>query len=82
MTYLLFTTTSCPKCPAMKEFVRENFAGFSGEILDETKPDFMTKVQEYGVTVAPVLIVFDDDGNEIFRGSEIYEAEDFLNQTP
>ncbi len=79
MNYLLLTTTSCPKCPAMKEFVRENFAGFSGEILDETKPNFMEEVQKYGVTVAPVLLIF-DNGKEVFRGSEIYEVEDFLKQ--
>ncbi len=88
MNYLLFTTTSCPKCPKMKEFVRENLqpalklrstGAVSGEILDETKPNFMEQVQKYGVTVAPVLLIF-KDGEEIFRGSEIYEVEDFLKK--
>lgn len=77
MNYILLTTTSCPKCPAMKEFVSENLAGFSGKILDETNPNFMDQVQKYGVTVAPVLIIFDGE-KEVFRGSEIYEVEDFL----
>jgi glutaredoxin len=79
MNYLLFTTTSCPRCPAMKEFVSKNLAGFSGEILDETASNFMEEVQKYGVTVAPVLLIF-DNGKEVFRGSEIYEVEDFLKQ--
>jgi len=77
MNYLLLTTTSCPKCPAMKKFVSKNLAGFSGEILDETAPNFMAEVQKYGVIAAPVLLIF-KDGKEVFRGSEIYEVEDFL----
>jgi len=77
MNYILLTTTSCPKCPAMKEFVRENLAKFSGEIWDETKPNFLDKARELGITSVPVLIFF-DNGKEIFRGSEPYEAEDFL----
>jgi glutaredoxin len=78
MNYLLLTTTSCPKCPAMKEFIHEKLAGVSGEILDETSSNFIEEIQKYGVTVAPVLLIFKDE-KEIFRGSEICEVEDFLS---
>ena len=76
MTYLLFTTTTCPKCPAFKEFVAENI-DFNGEILDETSPDFSSHIAESGVTVAPVILIFEDD-KEIFRTGEILELQNFL----
>ena len=79
MKYILLTTTSCPKCPAMKEFVQNNFAEESGEILDETSPNFMDLVQKYGVTVAPVLIILEGE-KEVFRGTEPSEIEYFLEK--
>ncbi len=79
MTSLLFTTTTCPKCPAFKTFVAERIS-FPVEILNETMPNFSDKIAEYGVTNAPTLIVFDDGGKEIFRGSELYEVEEFLKK--
>jgi len=79
MHSLLFTTTTCPKCPAFKAFVAER-VHFPVEILNETMPQFSDKIGEYGVTNAPTLIVFDDEGKEIFRGSEVYEVEDFLKK--
>lgn len=79
MNAILFTTTSCPKCPAFKAFVAEHVK-FPVEILNETMPNFTDKIGEYGVTNAPTLIVFDDEGSEVFRGSEVYEVEDFLKK--
>ncbi|PID70241.1 hypothetical protein CSB37_02545 [bacterium DOLZORAL124_38_8] len=61
----------------MKEFVSQNLTEFTGEILDETKENFLEQVQKHGVTVAPVLILFDGE-TEVFRGSEPYEITDFL----
>ena len=77
MHYLLFTTTSCPKCPEVKAYVLENI-NFDGVILDETNPEFPDKASEYGVTMAPTMIIFNDQEEEVFRGSEVYEMEDFL----
>ena len=76
MHFLLFTTTTCPKCPAFKEFVAENI-DFDGEILDETNPGFSEKIAESGVTVAPAILIF-EDGKEIFRTGEVSELQDFL----
>ena len=77
MKYLLFTTTTCPKCPAVKAFVAEK-VDFPGEILDNNSPDFGTKAVELGVEAAPTMIIFGDSDQEIFRGNEVSEIEDFL----
>ena len=76
MNYTLFTTTQCPKCPEFKTFVTEKIK-FPGEILDETSLNFSDKIQEYGVTAAPVIIIFKEN-KEILRTSEIYDLEEFL----
>ncbi|MFH1375571.1 MAG: thioredoxin family protein [Patescibacteria group bacterium] len=77
MKYLLFTTTTCPNCPALKEFVAENIS-FGGEVLDDSSPNFGERIREAGVQNAPTLIVFDDEGAEVFRGGEVSEVADFL----
>ncbi len=79
MRYLLFTTTTCPKCPAMKEFVSENIS-FEGELIDNNAPGFMKKAGELRVDSAPTIIIFDDSGAEVFRGSEPQEAKEFLEK--
>ncbi|PCI25459.1 hypothetical protein COB57_01940 [Candidatus Peregrinibacteria bacterium] len=77
MNYLLFTTTMCPKCPAVKEFITNNIS-FPGEILDNNSSDFMKQAATYDITQAPTLIIRKDN-NEIFRGSEIPEIQSFLS---
>lgn len=77
MKYILFTTTTCPKCPVVKSFVAEKI-NFEGEILDNSTPDFATQIQKFGVQNAPTLIIFDDSEKEIFRGNEVSEIENFL----
>lgn len=78
MNYLLFTTTTCPKCPAVKQFIADNIS-FTGELIDNTRSDFMDLAQKFGVTQAPTFILLQQD-QELFRGSEICEIQDFLKQ--
>ena len=77
MKYILITTTRCPKCPEFKSFVEDNVS-FEGKIIDETTPGFTDKISELGVANAPTIVVYQNE-KEIFRGSETYELEDFLN---
>ncbi len=79
MNYLLFTTTRCPKCPEFKKFVTDNVS-FEGKILNETMEEFGDLIADYDVSNAPTIIIF-DDGREVFRGSETYELEGFLNSS-
>jgi glutaredoxin len=77
MKYILFTTTTCPKCPAMKEFVATEI-DFPGEKIDNESSEFAQKAIELGVESAPTFIIFDDAEKEIFRGNEAQEVRDFL----
>jgi glutaredoxin len=78
MNYLLFTTTTCPKCPAVKEYIASR-TEFSGKILDNTHPEFAEEAAQYGIITAPCCIVF-KDGQEIGRGSEVPEIEYLFSQ--
>ncbi|MBU1089612.1 thioredoxin family protein [Patescibacteria group bacterium] len=77
MKYLLFTTATCPKCPAMKNFVAESLK-FEGETVDNSSPDFAERIQKLNVESAPTILIFDDTEKEIFRGSEAEELKEFL----
>lgn len=81
MYYILFTTTTCIKCPAFKKFVSEK-VDFSGQILDEKSEKFMEYASRFGVMAAPTFIVFTNESleSEIFRASEEYELDEFLKQ--
>jgi len=78
MKYILFTTTSCPKCPALKRFVEDNIS-FDGEELDNTDSDFLDRAKELKIEAAPTLVIFKGD-KEIFRGNEIQEVREFLKE--
>ena len=60
MRYLLFTTTTCPKCPAMKEAISEQIK-FDGEIVDDLNPSFFDKAKEFNISSVPTLIIFEND---------------------
>ena len=76
MNGILLTTTSCPKCPAIKTWVTDNIT-FDVLVVDETHPEFTDLLRKYSVTNAPTLII-EKDGEEVFRGNEDYEIEYFL----
>lgn len=79
MYYLLFTTTTCLKCPSFKKIVFENVK-FEGNILNEQSPDFMEFAGRFNVASAPTFIIFEDESleKELFRTSEEYELIDYL----
>lgn len=76
MNGILLTTLSCPKCPALKAWVAENI-NFEVRVVDDMAPDFGDLVAKYSLTAAPTFII-EEDGKEVFRGSEDYEIEEFL----
>jgi len=81
MYYLLFTTTTCIKCPSFKKIVLEK-VGFGGKIIDENSENFMNLASKYSIMSAPTFIVFENENleKEIFRCSEDYELEEFLKR--
>lgn len=79
VTYLLFTTTSCPKCPAMKAWVAEHLAWCPGEVLDNASEDFLAKAQAHGVTAAPTFLLFaENEGDPLLRTDEVSTLADYF----
>ncbi len=74
----LFTTTTCAKCPSFKAFLQENIH-FDIDTLDERDSRFRDLAGKYDVTVAPTLIIEDDEGKELLRTSEQADVAIFLN---
>lgn len=76
---LLFTTTTCQKCPTFKAFVAE-FVSFPVRILDDKAPDFFHLAAEHSVSSAPTMIIFDEEKKEVFRTSEQSDLDAFLKK--
>lgn len=81
MFYILFTTTTCIKCPSFKNVVFENVK-FEGKILNEQSSDFMELANKFSVASAPTFIVFENENleKELFRCGEEYELIDYLKK--
>ncbi|MCK5461105.1 hypothetical protein KAI58_03915 [Candidatus Gracilibacteria bacterium] len=79
MNYKLFTTTTCQKCPEFKDYVSQNIS-FEGELFDEHSKGFGDLAQSFGIIGAPMILIFENN-KEIFRTSEVYALEAFLNET-
>lgn len=78
---ILFTTTSCPKCPAFREYISEHVS-FPVDIFDERHADFQSLVGEHDITAAPTLILCDESRKEVFRTSDASELSSFLSSSP
>ena len=76
-SFILVTTTTCPKCPQVKELVQNNNV-ITGKIIDETTPGFSQIVSTYRVTEAPTLLILDSEAHEIWRGTDVQEIEKYL----
>lgn len=79
MNYLLFTTTTCPRCPSFKEFVGR-FVKFPGKIIDERDETFQNLSLEFAISSVPTLLVFEDESHEtaVLRTGDAAELYTFL----
>ena len=77
MNYLLFTTTTCPKCPAIKEYIESNL-DFPGQMINEDSAKFHQLAEEHQVMKVPTLIIFNTEGKEIFRAHDGSEVAEFI----
>lgn len=79
MQYLLFTTSTCPKCPAFKQQVSLTLGHMQGSTIDERHPDFARLTDEYSIGSVPLLLIFDDENREsaALRTSEIADVLSF-----
>ncbi|MCC6643388.1 hypothetical protein IT411_01445 [Candidatus Peregrinibacteria bacterium] len=74
--YLLFTTTTCPKCPAVKNLLNElQISYFS---IDNTMLNFHELAEKYQVRSVPTVIGIGHSDEEIWRTSELAEIKRHL----
>lgn len=80
MRYILFTTTTCPKCPEVKEFVKN--IDLPGQIIDDSSPAFAILIDKFNVTAAPTFILLKNEmnGEEIFRADDVPTIESNLEK--
>jgi glutaredoxin len=78
MRYKLFTTPICPKCPAMKEFMKEQDS-VEGEIINCHTPEGLAEARKYVISSVPMVVFVDDSGAESKRCSSREEVLELLN---
>ena len=82
MYYFCFTLPTCIRCPAVKEFLLAH-SEIKGELIDASQPTGLLLAQQYQVTSAPTVIIFEDQPTtnqtplELGRFFEKYELEEF-----
>lgn len=70
-SYLLFTTSTCQKCPAIKAWVQEHLSHLDGLSVSNLDHTFFELAEKNEVLTAPTLIFFDTEGKELFRGDDL-----------
>lgn len=73
MRRLLFTTKTCPNCPAAKDFL--DLKGIDYEPVDASEPQGLELAKKYGIGTVPTLITIDDNDEMIDSATSIDEIE-------
>ena len=71
--YMLFFTPMCPKCPKVEEYMNDK--GLEKEWVDAATPDGLAKARELKVSGVPMIIFFDEKGEEVARANGVEEAK-------
>jgi len=77
LTYKLFTTAHCHKCPAAKAIVKQS--SMEGSMIDCGTAEGLATAQIHGITSVPVLLIFDGDVG-VKRVTEPDDMAEALNQ--
>ena len=70
---LLFTTSTCPKCPAVKNWISQAGVEFFG--IDNTMLNFWEMAAKYNVQSVPTIVAIDESGKEVWRANELSEIQ-------
>jgi glutaredoxin len=73
MRYKLFFTPMCPKCPAIKEFIKTT--SVEGEFIDATTSEGLEQARKYEVSQLPTVIFLDDKGEVVSKAHSIEEVK-------
>ncbi len=75
--YKLFTTPTCPSCPAVKDHMSKQ--ELKGELIDASQPENREQIGQYGITSVPTVLFLDDDGNVLHMAQSIKQVDRVLN---
>lgn len=70
---LLFTTNTCPKCPAVKNWINQAGVEFFG--IDNSMLNFWEMAEKYNVQSVPTIVAIDESGKEVWRANELSEIQ-------
>ena len=73
MKYKLFFTPMCPKCPAIKEFMKGT--DIEGEFIDATYPEGLEKARRYEVISVPAVLFLDDNDKIVSTAHSLEEVK-------
>jgi ribonucleoside-triphosphate reductase len=79
--YKVFTTTVCPKCPKVKDFMKTT--GIRGTEINASTDEGLKLASELGISAVPTVILFDQSGKEMKRAHSLDEIKKIVedNQT-
>jgi len=66
----LITTSTCPNCPAAKNYVKENNLTHIKIVEADTSEDNMKLAMSFGVTSVPTFVIKDDNGIQLLSLQE------------
>lgn len=74
---LLFTTNTCPKCPAVKNWLTSNNIDYFA--VDNSMLNFWELTKKYDIHSVPTLVALDSDGQVAWKVHEISQIQQQLN---
>jgi len=75
--YKLFTTPTCPSCPAVKKHMLD--VDLEGENVDASTPQGGMEAGKYGITSVPTVLFVDDKNAIVARAQSIQQVNQVLN---
>jgi len=73
MKYKLFFTPMCPKCPAIKEFMKG--IDIEGEFVDATTPDGLDQARKYEIISVPTVLFLDEKDKVVSTAHSLDEVK-------
>ena len=71
--YKIFFTPMCPKCPAIKEFMK--ITDIEGEFVDATTPEGLEQARKYEVSSVPTVIFFNEKDETVSTAHDLEEVK-------
>ena len=69
---MLFTTSSCPKCPEAKKWMKENYPETKILVADETE-EAMILSQKYHIMCVPAIVEVIDESSYKIASFEVFK---------